>query len=72
MLNEGLTLMATGMATVFSFLVILWFAVSIMGKIVLKLNEIFPEQIQQVKAAVKTISDDTAIAISLAAAKLKR
>ena len=34
MLTEGLTLMGTGMGTVFSFLVILWLAVSVMGNVI--------------------------------------
>ena len=46
MLNEGLTLMATGMGTVFSFLVILWVAVSIMGKVVCWLNKLFPAEVE--------------------------
>lgn len=71
MLNEGIALMLTGMGTVFSFLVILWFAVSYMGKIVIKLNEIFPEQVETVKKSVQAASSDTEIAIAVAAAKLK-
>ena len=71
MLNEGIALMLTGMGTVFSFLVILWFSVSYMGKIVMKLNEIFPEEVGTIKKAVQTASSDAEIAIAIAAAKLK-
>jgi len=71
MLNEGLTLMLTGMGTVFSFLVILWFSVTGMGKIVMKLNEIFPEKVETVKTAVKSASNDAEIAIAIAAAKYR-
>ncbi len=71
-LNEGLTTMATGMGTVFSFLVILWFAVSVMGCIVRKLNEIFPEPVAAVKTAVKKVSDDVEIAIAVAMAKMNK
>ena len=71
MLNEGIALMLTGMGTVFSFLVILWFAVTYMGKIVMKLNELFPEQVETVKQVVKPASSDVEIAIAIAAAKLK-
>ena len=71
MLNDGLALMLTGMGTVFSFLVILWFSVSYMGKIVMKLNEIFPEKVETAKAVVKTASSDAEIAIAIAAAKLR-
>ncbi len=72
MLNEGLTLMATGMGTVFSFLVILWFAVSIMGKVVRWLNELFPEEIKTAPAAIKTATGDVELAIAIAAAKLRK
>ena len=71
MLNEGIALMLTGMGTVFSFLVILWISVSYMGKIVMKLNKLFPEQVETVKKAVQTASSDVEIAIAIAASKLK-
>ena len=71
-LNDGLTTMATGMGTVFSSLVILWFAVSVMGSIVRKLNEIFPEPVKTVQTTVKKTSDDVEIAIAIAMAKLNR
>ncbi len=70
MLNNGLALMATGMGTVFSFLIILWFAVSLMGKIVGYLNKIFPEKVETVKNTVKQISNDVEVAIAIAAAKI--
>lgn len=70
MLNIGLALMATGMGTVFSFLIILWFAVSLMGKIVGYLNKIFPEKVKSVKNTVKQISNDVEVAIAIAAAKI--
>ena len=70
MLNEGLTTMVTGMTTVFSFLVILWFVVSVMGKIVGYLNKIFPEEAETVKAAIKQTTADVEVAIAVAAAKL--
>ena len=72
MLNEGLTLMAVGMGTVFLFLVILWFSVTIMGKVVKKLNEMFPEQVAEVKTAVKRATNEVEIAIAIAAAKIKK
>ena len=70
MLNEGLATMATGMGTVFSFLVILWIAVSLMGKIVGYLNKIFPEAVKNVTSTVKQASDDIEVAIAIAAAKI--
>ncbi len=72
MLNEGLTLMATGMGTVFSFLVILWVAVSIMGKVVCWLNKLFPAEVETAPAPVKSAAGDVELAIAIAAAKLRK
>ena len=71
MLNQGLGVMLTGMGTVFTFLVILWFAVSVMGNVVRKLNEIFPEPVQAVKTVGKKAADNAEIAIAVAMAKLR-
>ena len=70
-LNQGLGLMLTGMGTVFSFLIVLWGSVCVMGSVVGKLNEIFPEPVAIAKTAVRTVSDDTEIAIAVAMAKLR-
>lgn len=72
MLNQGLNLMLTGMGTVFSFLVILWISVSLMGAVVRKLNELFPEEIAVPAKAMVKANDDTEIAIALAMAKYKK
>ena len=73
MLTEGLTLMGTGMGTVFSFLVILWLAVSVMGNVIAYLNKIFPEKVQQAAAVTtKTANSDVEIAIAIAAAKYRK
>lgn len=72
MLNEGLILMCTGMGTVFSFLIILWFAVTIMGKTVAYLNKLFPEEVAQTAAAPREVKNDVEIAIAIAAAKLRK
>lgn len=73
MLNEGLILMGVGTGTVFSFLVILWFAVTVMCKFVLYLNKIFPEQTQTAVAAKPATQDNRAeLAIAIAAAKIRR
>lgn len=71
-LNEGLTTMAVGMGTVFSFLVILWAVVALLGKVVAKLNQLFPEEVKGVAAAVKTVCGDVEVAIAIAAAKLRK
>ncbi len=73
MLTEGLTLMGTGMGTVFSFLVILWLAVSVMGNVIAYLNKIFPEKVQQTTAVTaKTANSDVELAIAIAAAKYRK
>lgn len=72
MLNEGLSLMAVGMGTVFSFLVILWFAVSVMGKVVAWLNQVCPEQVEAVKTVATKAKSDVEAAIAIAAAKLRK
>lgn len=70
----GLTLMAIGMGTVLMFLCILIASMRIMSKIVLYLNEIFPEKVEVVSSAKKSVSnsDDEAIAVALAAIMAKR
>ena len=72
MLNEGLATMAVGMGTVFSFLVILWGVVSLLGVIVGYLNKIFPAEVQAVKTAVKTVVGDAEVAVAIAVAKLRK
>ena len=69
MIKDGLILVFTGMGTVFTFLTILWFSVFCMGKIVMKLNAIFPEQTAKIINNVKKISDTSAeIALAIASA----
>ena len=65
----GLTLMAIGMGTVLVFLCILIATMRIMSKIVLYLNEIFPEKIEvtNTNKKIASNSDDEAIAVALAA-----
>ena len=72
MLNEGGAVMAVGMGTVFSFLVILWAVVALLGVVVAKLNELFPAEVQAVKTAVKTAVGDLEVAVAIAAAKLRK
>lgn len=70
----GLTLMAIGMGTVLAFLCILIASMRIMSKIVLYLNEIFPEKVEVTTSAKKSASnsDEEAIAVALAAIMAKR
>ena len=64
----GGTTMAVGMGIVFSFLVILVFAMLIMSNVVAWLNKVCPLPVAEVKTAKKVASDDSAIAIAIAAA----
>ena len=64
----GGTTMAVGMGIVFSFLVILVFAMLIMSSVVGWLNKVCPLPVAEVKTAKKVTSDDSAIAIAIAAA----
>ena len=72
MLNDGLATMAVGMGTVFSFLVILWAVVMMLGKIVAYLNKLFPAEVETITKTVKAVSDDVNVAIAIAAARFKR
>lgn len=72
MLNDGLATMAVGMGTVFSFLVILWAVVMMLGKVVAYLNKLFPAEVETITKTVKAVSDDLNVAIAIAAARLKR
>lgn len=68
MLEDGLIISLMGMGTVFIFLCLMIFVMSIMSKIVIKLNEIFPEAVKPLPQAVK-VSDDNEIALAIAIAK---
>ena len=64
----GGTTIAVGMGIVFSFLVILVFSMLIMSNVVAWLNKVCPLPVAEVKTAKKATSDDSAIAIAIAAA----
>lgn len=67
--NTGCTIMTIGMGVVFFFLVLMIFVMNICSKIILKLNEIFPEVIEEkTQNKKKKTTDDTEIAIAIAAA----
>ena len=68
MLEEGLVLLAMGMGTVFSFLVILIFTMVITHKVLTVINKIFPEAVIETAPAKKiSSSNDEEIAIAIAA-----
>ena len=66
---QGGTTMTVGMGIVFSFLVILVFAIMIMANAVAWLNKVCPVAVADVKTAKKaTKSDDSEIALVVAMA----
>ena len=68
-LSTGTTAMAVGMGIVFSFLVVLVFAMLIMANAVAWINKICPLPVAEVKTTKKaTANDDSAIAIAIVAA----
>ena len=72
LLMQGVTLMVIGMATVFSFLVLLILAMSSSAAFFRKFAHLFPEEVQEA-AKVDSKSDPVAeIAVALAAIKAKR
>ena len=69
----GLTTMVVGMGIVFSFLVILVFAINIMVKCVEIVNKLCPLPVEEPKAAKKiSKSDDTEVAIAIAVAMAQK
>lgn len=69
-LKQGCVLMAMGMGTVFSFLVILIIAMVITSKVLVYINKFFPEAVVEVAAPKKSaISNDAEVAIAIAATK---
>ena len=65
---QGGTTMAVGMGIVFSFLVILVFAMLIMSSVVDWLNKVCPVAMPEVKQIKKTATDDSEIAVAIAVA----
>lgn len=73
-LENGLLLLVIGMGFVLCFLTILIFSMSIMSKVVLWLNKVFPEAADEITSTVKKVSTsvDDAIAIAIAVIKARR
>ena len=68
--SEGAVVMVVGMGIVFSFLTVLVFAIMIMARCVAYIEKIWPSPVEEVKTTknTKKSSDDTEIAIAIAAA----
>lgn len=69
---EGGTTMAVGMGIVFSFLVILVFAIMIMAKVVAFINKICPLPVVEAKAPKVKSNDEAEIALAIAIASASR
>ena len=67
----GLTTMVVGMGIVFSFLVILVFAINIMVKCVEIVNKLCPLPAEEPKTT-KNVSDDSAVALAIAVAASRK
>ena len=69
-LEEGITIMLTGMGVVFSFLIVLIFAMLIMANVMKVLNKLFPEAVPEQKAPKQKRQgkDEEEIAIAIAVA----
>ena len=71
--TTGLTTMVIGMGIVFSFLIIMVFAINIMVKCVERINIWFPVPTEEPKTNKKSAkSDDTEIAIAIAIAAAQK
>ena len=71
MMQEGLIVTIVGMGTVFLFLTLLVFAMSIMAKIMVYVNKFMPEETEAPVAARKERTTDEDVAVAIAVAKLK-
>lgn len=68
---EGGTTMAVGMGIVFSFLVILVFAIMIMARVVAYINKVCPLPVEPTKAPKAKVSNDAEVALAIAVAMAK-
>ena len=72
LLMQGVTLMVIGMATVFSFLVLLILAMSSSAAFFRKFAHLFPEEVKEPATAASKSDPVAEIAVALAAIKAKR
>ena len=72
LLMQGVTLMVIGMATVFSFLVLLILAMSGSAVFFRKFAHLFPEEVKETSKAASKLDPVAEIAVALAAIKAKR
>jgi len=72
LLMQGVTLMVIGMATVFSFLVLLILAMNGSAAFFKKFAHLFPEEMHEASSAASKSDPVAEIAVALAAIKAKR
>ncbi len=70
LLEDGMIILCIGMGVVFSFLVIMVWAMNIMSVVIKKINNIFPEEIPDENKYSKKnkVSSDSEIALAIALA----
>ena len=72
-IQDGVVIMLIGMGVVFLFLTIMVFVMDWTSKLILKLNEIFPEEIEDEKPSKKQKrTDDSEVALAIAIACAQR
>lgn len=72
-IQDGVVIMLIGMGVVFLFLTIMVFVMDWTSKLILKLNEIFPEEIEEEKPSKKQKrTDDSEVALAIAIACAQR
>ena len=72
LLMQGVTLMVIGMATVFSFLVLLILAMNASAAYFRKFAHLFPDEVKETSKAASASDPTAEIAVALAAIKAKR
>ena len=72
LLMQGVTLMVIGMATVFSFLVLLIMAMNGSAAFFKKFAHLYPEEVKEPSKATPNSDSVAEIAVALAAIKAKR
>ena len=72
-IQDGVVIMLIGMGVVFLFLTIMVFVMDWTSKLILKLNEIFPEENEEEKPSKKQKrTDDSEVALAIAIACAQR
>jgi sodium pump decarboxylase gamma subunit len=72
LLMQGVTLMVIGMATVFSFLVLLILAMNGSAAFFKKFAHLFPEEVAAPKKTAAAVDPSAEIAVAIAAIRAKR